>query len=47
MAETKRFLSSTFEKMDVGKVNTILGIKIKINSGFHVSFNLITLESAK
>ena len=31
--ETKRFLSSTFKMKDLGEVDTILGIKIKRNSG--------------
>ena len=31
--ETKRFLSSTFKMKDLGEVDTILGIKVKRNSG--------------
>ena len=31
--ETKRFLSSTFMMKDLGQVDTILGIKVKRNSG--------------
>ena len=31
--ETKRFLSSTFKMKDFGQVDTILGIKVKQNSG--------------
>ena len=31
--ETKRFLSSTFKMKDLGQVDTILGIKVKQNSG--------------
>ena len=31
--QTKRFLSSTFKMKDLGQVDTILGIKVKQNSG--------------
>ena len=31
--ETKRFLSSTFKMKDLGQVDTILGLKVKQNSG--------------
>ena len=31
--ETKRFLSSTFKMKNLGQVDTILGIKVKQNSG--------------
>ena len=31
--EIKRFISSTFKMKDLGEVDTILGIKIKRNSG--------------
>ena len=34
--ETKRFLSSTFKMKDLGQVDTILGIKVKRNSGGYV-----------
>ena len=34
--ETKRFLSSTFKMKDLGQVDTILGIKMKRNSGGYV-----------
>ena len=30
--ETKRFLSSTFKMKDLGKVDTILGVKVKQHS---------------
>ena len=33
--ETKKFLSSTFKMNDLREVNTILGIKIKRNSGVY------------
>ena len=33
--ETKRFLSSTFKMKNLGQVNTILGIKVKQNSGVY------------
>ena len=33
MIEIKRFLSTTFKMKDLGEVDTILGIKIKRNSG--------------
>ena len=31
--ETKRFLTSTFKMNDLGLVDTLLGIKVKQNSG--------------
>jgi hypothetical protein len=34
--ETKRFLTSTFKMKDLGLVDTILGIKVKRNSGGYV-----------
>ena len=34
--QTKRFLSSTFKMKDLGQVDTILGIKVKRNSGGYV-----------
>ena len=36
IVETKRFLSSTFKIKDLGQVDTILGIKVKRNSGGYV-----------
>ena len=36
IVETKRFLSSTFKMKDLGQVDTILGIKVKRNSGGYV-----------
>ena len=36
IVEIKRFLSSTFKMKDLGQVDTILGIKVKRNSGGYV-----------
>ncbi|KAL6345172.1 hypothetical protein AAG906_013656 [Vitis piasezkii] len=45
--ETKRFLSSTFKMKDLGEVDTILGIKVKRNSGKVVSkFSHLKIKDA-